>query len=209
MSNISDKVNLKSSNIGFSLNYDIGLIQNSSFGIKGGFHFEAIPFSFSVKIEKENFGFSDNIGFTDINYNYAPGLSLNSFFMKSVTPKASVKFEIGFNYKYFLLDGVYRGFSYGELIENRDITILETKIHTKTIIEKGFLNYIASIGIIRNLKNNNKYFFIELVGNLSHENITEGTIDFFVGEPYEENGIYIQKGHYIGLNTGFIFLGNK
>lgn len=204
---ISEKINIRSRNIGMHISYSVGALYKKTFSINGGFFFAADPFNYNITFEEKDFGLGFGQFFDrPIVYNFSTGLVLKTEYYKKLSLDINLKTGLGINLKYFLFGGVNRGSNY-VINDSTDLRIYAINLPVKNISEKGFLNYTVNIGITKQLKKSNSQFFVELTGNISHENITEGTIDFFVGEPYEENGTYIQKGHFIGLNTGFIFFG--
>jgi len=203
---IPDNINMRSKNIGLNINLNFGAIFNKQYALSAGSFIGADPFSYKITFDEKDFGLGNNI-FLDqaLIYGFSTGLIFKAEYFKRISNTVLLKTGAGLNLKYFIYGGAVKGSHY-IINDTTEIDIYTLKLPVETITEKGFTNFTASIGISKQLKHTNRYYFVEIVGNLSKDPITEGTIDFFTGESYDSNGTFIQKGHYIGINTGFLFI---
>lgn len=205
ISNLSDKIDIKSRNLGFAFNYKTGLLINKKIGIEAGIFAGTEPFNFRLKINDNESDFDYETDELHRNFNIPVGFSIKSFYLFRINNKLKLKIGGGYYSKYFLKNSINSGLSIGDVNTDLFIDLYKINLSFKTITEGSYQSFTISTGLLTNLRKENRKFFIDLVVNISLKNLTEGTIDFFGNRPYHEEGIYIQKGHFIGLRWGVMY----
>ncbi len=206
ISGIPDNVEMNARNFGMDINLNFGAVFDQKFALSAGSFIGANPFGYKLSFNEADYGLGNSTYFDEpVIYGFTTGFMFKAEYFKRITNSVRLKTGAGLNLKYFIYGGVNRGVHFF-INDTTNFNFYTLNLPVETITEKGFTNLTASIGISKQLKHTNRYYFVEIVGNLSKDPITEGTIDFFTGESYESNGTFIQKGHYIGINTGFLFI---